>query len=395
MALTLNDFRQEVKQELFRIIDYWAQHAPDKDKAGFYGVVNGKNEPDPNAARGIVVTSRILWTFSAVQQLFPNPEYNVLAKRAYEYLLNYFLDKEYGGVYWSVTAEGAPLEMKKQLYGHSFAIYSLSEYFKISKNEEVLNAAKNIFSQVIKHGYDKTNGGYIEGFARDWQNTDDYILSKGENRKSMNTHLHLLEAFTNLYRVWKSEESKFHLKHSIELMLDHIIDPATFRMTLFFKDNWQHTSTVVSYGHDIEASWLLWEAAEVLGDKTLMNKCRTISIQMAKASTSGLAKNGAINYEFDPVTKHRDDSKQWWPEAEAMVGYFNAYQLTGKVNFLEKSEKVWTFIKEHLIDYKNGEWFGAVDANNKVIADDKINFWKCPYHNSRSCMEIWRRLGEK
>ncbi|MEJ0105704.1 MAG: AGE family epimerase/isomerase [Bacteroidota bacterium] len=395
MPLTLNDFRQEVKQELFRIMDYWVQHAPDKDKGGFYGVVNGRNEPDPDAPRGIVVTSRILWTFSSVQQLFPNPDYIALAKRAYEYLLNYFIDKEYGGVYWSVTAEGAPLEKKKQLYGHSFAIYSLSEYFKISKNEEALNAAKNIFSQVIKHGYDKTNGGYIEAFARDWQNTDDYILSKGENRKSMNTHLHLLEAFTNLYRVWRSEESGFHLRHSIELMLDHIIDPATYRMTLFFKEDWQHTSTVISYGHDIEASWLLWEAAEVLGNKTLINKCKTVSIQMAKASMSGLAENGALNYEFDPVTKHRDDSKQWWPEAEAMVGYFNAYQLTGKVNFLEKSEKVWAFIKEHLIDYTNGEWFGAVDANNKVIADDKINFWKGPYHNSRSCMEIWKRLGRK
>jgi mannobiose 2-epimerase len=395
MPLTLNDFRQEVKQELFRIMDYWVQYAPDKEKGGFYGVVNGKNVADTNAPRGIVITSRILWTFSAAHQLFPNADYQALAKRAYEYLLKYFVDKEYGGVYWSVTAEGEPLEKKKQLYGHSFAMYSLAEYFKISANEEALNAAKNIFSQVITHGYDKSRGGYIEAFAWDWQNTDDYILSKGENRKSMNTHLHLLEAFTNLYRVWKTEESRFHLEHSIRLMLDHIVDPATYRMTLFFKEDWQHTSTIISYGHDIEASWLLWEAAETLGDKALISKCKAVSIQMAKASTSGLAENGAINYEFDPVTKHRDDSKQWWPEAEAMVGYFNAYQLTAKVNFLEKSEKIWGFIKEHLIDYTNGEWFGAVDANNKVIADDKINFWKGPYHNSRSCMEIWKRLGEK
>jgi len=246
----------------------------------------------------------------------------------------------------------------------------------------------------LHYVHDPANGGYIEAFERDWKNTDDYILSKGESRKSMNTHLHLLEAFTNLYRVWKNESSAFHLRHTINLMLDHIIDPATYRMTLFFKENWQHLSTIISYGHDIEASWLLWEASEVLGDKTLMNKCKTVSIQMARGSTSGLAENGAINYEFDPVTKREDNSKQWWPEAEAMVGYFNAYQLTGKINFLDKSEKVWAFIKEHLIDYKNGEWFGAVDENNKVIADDKITFWKCPYHNSRACMEIWRRLGE-
>ena len=395
MSFTLTDFRQEVKNELFRITDYWIEHAIDKDKGGFYGTVNGKNIPDINAPRSIVVTSRILWTFSAVHQLFPDARYVMMAKRAYEYLINHFTDKEYGGVYWSVTAEGVPLEKKKQLYGQAFAIYGLSEYYKISKDEEALNAAKNIFSLVVQHGYDKANGGYIEAFERDWQNTDDYILSRGENRKSMNTHLHLLEAFTNLYGVWKHESSRFHLKHSIGLMLNHIIDPKTYRMTLFFKENWQHTTTTISYGHDIEASWLLWEAAEILNDAKLKAKCKEVSVQMAKAAADGLADNGALNYEYEPETKHLNDSKQWWPEAEAMVGFYNAYQLTGKVNFLEKSEKIWSFIKEHLIDHENGEWFGAVDATNKVIADDKINFWKGPYHSSRSCMEIWRRLGEK
>jgi mannobiose 2-epimerase len=395
MSFTLNDFRQQVKDELFRITDYWIDHSIDKDKGGFYGTVNGKNIPDSNAARSVVVTSRILWTFSAIHQLFPDARYLMMAKRAYEYLVNHFIDKEYGGVYWSVSAEGEPLEKKKQLYGHSFAIYGLSEYYKISKDEEALNAAKKIFSLVIEYGYDKINGGYIEAFENDWQNTDDYILSKGESRKSMNTHLHLLEAFTNLYTVWKNDSSRFHLKHSIELMLNHIIDVKTYRMTLFFKENWEHTSVTISYGHDIEASWLLWEAAEILNDAKLKAKCKEVSVQMAKAAVDGLADNGALNYEYEPETKHLNDSKQWWPEAEAMVGFYNAYQLSGKVHFLDKSEKVWNFIKQYLIDHKNGEWFGAVDAANKVIADDKINFWKGPYHNSRSCMEMWRRLGGK
>lgn len=395
MPITLNDFREEVKQELFSILEYWIQHSVDNEKGGFYGTVNGKNVPDANAPRSVVVTSRILWTFSAVQQLFPDNRYVQLADRAYDYIIDYFIDKEYGGVYWSVTAEGEPLEKKKQLYGHSFAIYSLSEYYKIAKKQEVLNTAKDIFSQVIKHGYDQANGGYIEAFERDWSDTNDYILSKGESRKSMNTHIHLLEAFTNFYRVWKAEPSKFHLQHAIHLMLDHIVDPQTYRMTLFFKENWQHTSETISYGHDIEASWLLWEAAEALGDEKIKATCKDVSIQMAKAAVSGLATDGAINYEYEPSTKHLNDSKQWWPEAEAMVGFYNAYQLSHKVNYLEKSEKVWEFIKQHLIDRVNGEWYGAVDATGKVIADDKINFWKGPYHNSRACMEMWRRLGER
>lgn len=395
MPDTLTGFRDEVKQELLRIMDYWIKYTPDKEREGFYGRVDKDNVPDKSADKGIVVTSRILWTFSAAHQLFPNKEYPVLAKRAYDYLIKYFIDSEYGGVYWSVAADGSPKEIKKQLYGHSFAVYSLSEYYKITKDQAVLKNAIAVFSKIAEHAYDKINGGYVEAFERDWQDTTEYILSKGEDRKSMNTHLHLLEAFTNLYRVWKDESSKFHLKHSIEMMLKHIIDAKTYRMTLFFTNEWKHTTSSVSYGHDIEASWLLWEAAEVLGDEELIKQCRHTAIEMAKAAIDGLAADGAINYEYEPATKHLKDNKDWWPQAEAMVGFFNAYQLTGKVHFLEKSEKVWEFIKKYLIDYKNGEWFGAVDANHKVTASDKMNFWKGPYHNGRSCMEIWQRMGKK
>ncbi|HLG38905.1 MAG TPA: AGE family epimerase/isomerase, partial [Chitinophagaceae bacterium] len=151
---------------------------------------------------------------------------------------------------------------------------------------------------------------------------------------------------------------------------------------------------IISYGHDIEASWLLCEAAEMLGDDELTNRCKTIAIKMATAAADGLAEDGAINYERNTTSNHLNDSKQWWPQAEAMVGFFNAYQLRGKVHFLEKSEKAWEFIKKYLIDRTYGEWCGAVDANHKVTSCDKVTFWKCPYHNSRACMEIWRRLGK-
>jgi cellobiose epimerase len=211
----------------------------------------------------------------------------------------------------------------------------------------------------------------------------------------MNTHLHLLEAFTNLYRDWKDESSRFHLRHSIDVMLNHIINPATNSMTLFFTRDWERKSAIISYGHDIEASWLLYEAAEVLGDKAIIDKCKAISMEMAKAAKNGLAEDGSLNYELDITTNHLNDSKQWWPQTEAMVGFFNAYQLTGKVNYLEKSEKVWEFIKKHLIDYEYGEWCGSISADYKILSCDKITFWKCPYHNGRACMEIWKRLGKK
>jgi cellobiose epimerase len=394
MPMTVYDFRSEVKQELLRILDYWMKYAVEKNGDGFYGIVNEKNIPDKKAPKAIAITSRILWTYSATHQLFPNSSYPPVAKRAFDYLRKYFVDKEHGGVYWSVASDGSPLQMKKQLYGHAFAIYGLAEYYKITKDEAVLKLAADIFSKMIEHSYDKVNGGYIEAFERDWSNTDDYILSKAPNSKSMNTHLHLLEAFTNLYSVWKTDSSKFHLRHAIEVMLNHIIDSNTYRMTLFFTKDWQPKSDIISYGHDIEASWLLYEAAEVLGEEQLIAKCKTMSIKMAVAAADGLAKDGAINYELNTTTHHLNDGKQWWPQAEAMVGFLNAYQLMGKVNYLQKSQAVWEFIKKYLIDHKNGEWCGGVDANYKVLNCDKVTFWKCPYHNSRSCMEVWRRLGK-
>jgi mannobiose 2-epimerase len=395
MSISPHDFRQEVKQELFRILDYWMKHAPDNEKGGFYGLVNDKNIPDTNADKAIVINSRILWTFSAAHQLFPNPEYPDIAKRAFDYISKYFIDEKYGGVYWSVASDGTPKQTKKQLYGHAFAIYGITEYFKITNDKGVLKTAVDIFKQVVNHAYDADKGGYIEAFERDWSNTDDYILSKTPDSKSMNTHLHLLEAFTNLYRVWKDESSKLHLKHSIEIMLSHIIDPKINSMTLFFTKDWERKTAIISYGHDIEASWLLYEAAEVLGDKSLLKKCKTMSMEMAKVAKNGLAKDGSLNYELDTVTNHLNDNKQWWPQTEAMVGFFNAYQLTGKVNYLEKSEKAWEFIKKHLIDNEYGEWCGDVSADYKIRSCDKITFWKCPYHNGRACMEIWKRLGKK
>lgn len=219
MPLTLFDFRQEVQMELFRILDYWKKYAVETNGDGFYGVVDQNNIPDKNAPKAVVINSRILWTYSAAQQLFPNSDYPILAKRAYDYIIKYFIDPKFGGVYWSVNANGSPQQTKKQLYGHAFALYGLAEYYKITKDKNVLQHAIDLFKIMIEHAYDKKFGGYIEAFENDWSDTADYILSRAPSSKSMNTHLHLLEAYTNLYRVWKDDSAKFHLKHSIEMML--------------------------------------------------------------------------------------------------------------------------------------------------------------------------------
>ncbi len=393
MPLSLNAFRREVHDEYFRILDYWKKYAIDTQNGGFYGRVDFNNQPITDAPKAIVINSRILWTYSIAYIYFKNPEYLTIAQRAFYYIQNHFIDKKSGGVYWSVNAKGEPIETKKQIYGHAFAIYGLSEYYRATKQKPALDLAIQIYQVIEKYAFEPIHKGYIEAFERDWSQTTEYILCRGESRKSMNTHLHLLEAFTNLYRIWKDEKFKGQFKDMIEVMLNRIIDQKTARMNLFFKENWERTSESISYGHDIEASWLIVEAAEVLGDKAIIKKTKEVALNMAKAACDGLGTDNGMNYEYESAKNHLNNERSWWVMAEAVVGFFNAYQLTGKSHFLEKSINSWEFIKKHLIDYQNGEWYGGVKPDGTKVGKDKITFWKCPYHNSRMCLEIWHRIG--
>lgn len=393
MAISIPNFKSEVKAEYQNILNYWMKYSYSPKIEGFYGAVDAENKPKLNENKGIVLNGRILWTFSRAYIEDKNPEYLKLMKRAFDYIKKYFWDKTNGGVYWSVKANGEPSETRKLMYGHSFAVYGLSEYYRATGLKPALLFAQDVFQAIIKHSYDAKNGGYIEAYAQNWAEINDYILAKGNARKSMNTHLHLMECFANLYRVDKSESVKFHLKHCIEIVLDKIIGEGNVRQTLFFTENWEPLSKAKSYGHDIESSWLIQESAEILGDEELTKRAKAKCIELAQAAVEGLQADNGMIYEFDPETGHSNSSRDWWVMAEAMVGFYNAYQNTGKVHFLEKSENSWEFIKKYLIDHEKGEWYTGVTAEHKVTGTDKINMWKCPYHNARACLEMYHRLG--
>lgn len=391
--MTNPNFKEEVKAEFQNIVNYWMKYSFDPKKEGFYGAVDGKNKPVLDADKGIVLNGRILWTFSTAYLVEKKPEYLKLMKRAFDYIKKYFWDKTTGGVYWTVKADGQPAETRKLMYGHSFAVYGLSEYYRATGLKPALQLAQDVFNVIIKHGYDAKNGGYFEAFGQNWAEIDDYILAKGDSKKSMNTHLHLMESFANLYRVDKSESVRFHLKHCIEVVLDKIIGENKVRQTLFFTENWEPRSKGISYGHDIESSWLIQESAEILGEEELIKKAKTKCIEMAAAACEGLQADEGMIYEFDPENASSHSSRDWWVMAEAMVGFHNAYKNTGELHYLEKSEKSWEFIKKYLIDHEKGEWFGGVTYDHKITYTDKITMWKCPYHNARACLEMWRRLG--
>ncbi len=394
MGTDLNQFRAELRQEHKDILAYWERYAPDPTNGGFYGRVDYQNQPSPTADKGIVLNSRILWTFSAALRHTQHEEYRATADKSFQYIKQHFIDPEYGGVYWSVDAKGQPKQPIKQLYGQAFTLYGLSEYAHATNNAEALAMAKSLFQLMVKRAYDPQKGGFREAFARDWSEANDLILSKRDNQetKTMNTHLHILEAFTCLYRVWPDKSVGDQMRGMLNAFVNHIVDPKTFRMNLFMNDDWQVRKTAISYGHDIEASWLLPEAADVLGDKPLQKTIHSLAINMARAASQGLAPDGGMNYELDPATGHLNQERSWWVMAEAMVGFMNAYQLTHEKQFLNKSMQSWEFIKKYLLDTKNGEWFSGVDASHRVLGNEKISMWKCSYHNSRSCLEMLERL---
>lgn len=410
--MTIPDLRlwqRELNQELKDILSYWQRYAPDQTNGGFYGAVGYDNVPKPNAAKGVVLNSRILWTFSAAaRHTQHDDEYLPTAKRAFDYLDTYFRDRQHGGVYWMVDAKGTVTDDSKQLYGQAFAVYGLSEYYRATQHKPALEFAQEIFQAMVKHAYDRDparHGGFIEAFARDWTEAKSYAIARKDNgeSKTMNTHLHILEAFVSLLRVWPSDEVKKQVRGLINNFLGQLIDSKTHRMVLFQGINWEPRRTGISYGHDIEASWLLLEAAEVLHEADLLAKVRKESVLMARAALSGVDPDGGMNYEYEgpdqnlpkqnPATGHWNRERSWWVMAEAMVGFLNAYQLTKDKAYLEKSAASWEYIKKHLLDTKNGEWYLGVDATGKVLGKEKISPWKCPYHNGRACIETMERIG--
>ena len=392
--VNLQQYKKELEDELHDLLVYWQQYTTDDEFGGFKGQIDGNNLVHPFAPKGAVLNTRILWTFSAAFRHTQKPGYLQVACRAFDYFINHFIDKENGGIFWSVDHTGKPLDTIKKSYAAGFGIYSLCEYYLCNPEEKVKQLAIELYQLLLKHAYDKPHGGFTEAFSANWQPVDDLRLSdKDANTpKSMNTHLHLLEAFTNLYRVWPDENLKWHMEQLLNHFEDHIINQQTGHLHLFFDKDWTVTGdSIISFGHDIEAAWLLLEAATITGTESITKRIKQSAVDLSKAASKGLDTDGGLWYETDRAYQHWIYEKHWWPQAEAMVGFFNAWQLTGEEDYLNKSAGCWSFIKRKLKDPR-GEWYWGIDKSDKLINKDKAGFWKCPYHNSRACMELINRI---
>jgi mannobiose 2-epimerase len=376
---------QELLEE--NILGFWLRRMTDFEHGGYYGRIDGNNVLQPLEGKGAVLNARILWTFSAAYRLLNKPEYLKAAKRAMKYINEHFVDRQHGGVFWELDYQGKVQSDKKQLYAQAFTLYGLAEFCRATGDEKALAQAKDFFF-VLEACSDAESGGYLEAFNRRWHRISDVRLSEKDanEKKTTNTHLHILEAYTNLLRVWHSPKLSAALRRLINIFSDHIVQPSG-HLNLFFDEDWNVKGTGISYGHEIEAAWLLHEAASELGDAELLKKVTALSLRIAEAAIQGLQPDGSLIYQR--VAGRADYERHWWVQAEAVVGLSYAYRMSGEDSYQLGACNALQYIVNKLVDVEHGEWYWSRLADGSINrVDDKAGLWKCPYHNSRMCFEL-------
>jgi mannobiose 2-epimerase len=435
------DLVQRVRAQLFEhILPFWCGPAVDHEQGGWMAWLTNDLQPDRTQPKGLILHSRVLWAFSAAYQARPDPVYRQMAERAFEYVMNRFWDTQHGGAFWRLDDTGQVRDDTKKTYGQAFYIYALAEYHRVFGSAPALARALELFELIERHAHDAEFGGYVEVCARDWSEAGpDARLSEKDlsEKKSMNNHLHVLEAYTNLHRVAASQTVQERLRELIQLFLERILDPRTGHLHHFFDEEWRVRSDTYTFGHDIEASWLLCEAVEELArifhtqhgtptarsaglrpgvgrmagrrrvgdrrsggcdmlglrDTALRERARDAALRMAAAvRDEGLAADGGLYYE-GKSGQVIDRGRECWPQAEAIVGFLNALELGGDRTYLESARRVWHYVEQNLVDRVHGEWFWRISPDGRPDpALPKVSEWKGPYHGTRACLETMRRL---
>lgn len=402
-SVDLPGLRRRAEAELTEnILPFWTRHAFEPASGKLAGVLTNDLRRFDDVPRHVVLCARILWTFAVAVRREARAEWLETGRRAYALLTGPFWDQRHGGVYWSLGAEGGVHSDRKQIYAQAFAIYGLAEWYAATGDMTALDRAQEMFALVERHASEPGFGGYWEARSAAWGELADLRLSEKDLNapKSMNTLLHVLEAYTTLWRVWPDAGVRSRLQALLEVMLGRVVTTTPYtHCQLFFDLEWKSLSPVISYGHDIEASWLLWDAAEALGNPALQERTRGVALAMAAGVLEhGCDDDGSVFYEGNPDRVVKTD-KHWWPQAEAVVGFLNAHTLGGEDRFLTAAERAWRFIDDHVVDRMHGEWFAELDRSGQPLPDYPLNAgsckigpWKCPYHNARACFEVLRRV---
>ena len=386
----MTEMVQEIRQELTgRIIPFWTG-LRDNRQGGYMGQVDFDLTRQPQAQRGCILNSRILWFFSQAYQFLKDPALLKEARHAYQALLT-MLDPEHGGVYWSMNPDGTVFDSTKHTYNQGFAVYALSAYAQASGQEEPLELAQKLFHQIEARCFD--GAGYLEAFTADWRPAGNEKLSENgvEAGRTMNTLLHVLEGYTGLYEAGRDQQVRDRLIWILNTWAEKIYNPDRRRQEVFFDLDYHPLIDLHSFGHDIETSWLLDHTLDVLGDPALSARLRPMLLSMAEhtleaAYTPG---NGFANESENGVV---DATRVWWVQAEALLGFLNAWQHTGEERYLEAVRSQWAYIRDVMVDKRPGsEWYWSCQADGTPIQKPIVEPWKCPYHNGRMCLEVLRR----
>lgn len=383
---------EEIKREAYdHILPFWYKMI-DLKHGGFYGEVDADLVVNKKGHKGGIATARLLWSFARAYRYQATKEIRRAMDHAYAYLIDVILDREHGGLFWMVDYKGEVIDDRKHVYAQAFGIYALSEYVLATGDQEALNNAIGLYHLIESKGFDFTNRGYLEEFTRDWCLKDNEMLSENGVTAyfTMNTYLHILEAYTNLYRVFPSSLLRDSLYRLIRTFKKKIFDEAQGMMKVFFDEKWQSLIDLNSFGHDIEATWLIDEALKVLEIEDhkiqLINEKIASNILHRSIQTDG----SIINEREGNIM---DFSRVWWGQAEAMVGFMNLYQSTKEDRFKVSAESMWSYIKTRLIDMRpGGEWHYGIESDGAVSRKDVVEPWKTPYHNLRACIEMLERI---
>lgn len=390
--------REEIKSELLNdIIPFW-NALRDDEYGGWYGVVDGALNVDKKGEKGVILHSRILWFYSNAYIALKDEKLLDNARHAFEFLTEKCYDKEHGGVFWAVNYDGSVLDDMKHSYCQAFFIYALSSYYRASGEKAALDTAYEVMELVERHHADGI--AYREKLSRDWSTelANDELSENGLMAdKTMNTTLHLMEAYTELYLADKSPRVLERLKFQLDVTYDKIFDKENDKLFVFFDRELNEIGDVYSYGHDIEATWLIDRAIDVIGDEEYGRKFREMNGRIASkiARTAFDKASGSLLNECDKGVVNR--RRIWWVQAESVVGFLNAYKRGyGGQEYLDIAESVWDFIKNNIIDKRpGGEWLSSLDDGGKADPSENIvDPWKCPYHNGRMCLEALSRLED-
>ncbi len=397
------DLAQSFLGECCAIGDWWLAHAVDHEFGGFWGEVGRDNIPKKSAAKSVVLNARVLWFFSEAAVLSGRDTYADAAHRAFKYFIERFIDPVHGGAFWLVSATGELLDGRKHSYAQSFAIYALSAYYQLSRDPAALALALNIFDLLERHARDRQHGGYFEAFAQDWGPLAEIRLSPKEDNspKTMNTNLHVLEAYTALFTAVREDTVRAAevgpaLAGLLQVFCERIVDMETGHLRMFMNEAWIDHSHGFSFGHDIEASWLIHKAMTALevASYPVQRFIQQVERLAEVALRDGLSPTGRMADEYDLATDTYAMSS-WWVQAEAMVGFANMWHLGYGDHYRAAALRIWGYVQENYLDREYGEWLWFAKTDVPPAATEyKIGAWKAPYHNGRAMMMMSKLLGQ-